>query len=298
MKKPLFFPLPGNEELAASLARELDAEVGYLEMRHFPDGETYLRFHGDLTDRKVVLVCTLVRPDEKFLCLSYAASTVRELGAKQIGIVAPYLAYMRQDIRFMEGEAVTSRYFAALLSEAFDWLLTVDPHLHRYDSLDEIYTIPTRVVHSAPLLAEWIKAEIEKPLLIGPDSESRQWVGAVAEQVGAPYLVLEKNRLGDHAVEISVPDMASWPDRTPVLLDDIVSTARTMIEAVSHLQNMKAKAPVCVAVHAIFAEQAYQELMAAGTAAVVSTNAIAHSSNRIDLTASLAAEIGALLVKQ
>ena len=169
------------------LRETLGAEVGQLELHAFPDGETYLRFLTDVAGRTLVIVCTLDRPNDKILPLIFAAATARELGAAKIGLVAPYLAYMRQDRRFKPGEAVTSRQIAQLLSNAFDWLVTVDPHLHRYGSLGEIYRIPTRVVHAAPLISEWIRAHVANPLIIGPDSESEQWVSAVAKDAGAPY---------------------------------------------------------------------------------------------------------------
>ena len=121
----------------------------------------------------------------------------------QVGLVAPYLAYMRQDRRFKPGEAVTSREVAQLLSGAFDWLVTVDPHLHRYTSLAEIYRIPTHVTHAAPLISQWIKANVPRALVIGPDSESEQWVSAVASEAGAPFTVLRegpqwRSRRRDH----------------------------------------------------------------------------------------------------
>ena len=203
MTVPLFIPMPGNEATARALARPLGAALGQLELRAFPDGETYLRFDGDLSGRSLAIVCTLDRPNEKILPLLFAAATARELGAIKVGLVAPYLAYMRQDRRFKPGEAVTSREIAQLLSNAFDWMVTVDPHLHRYSSLSEIYRIPTRVVHAASLMSEWIKANVPKPLIIGPDGESEQWVSTVAQDAGAPYAVLEKVRRGDREVEIS-----------------------------------------------------------------------------------------------
>jgi len=162
MTAPLLIAMPGNEAMTLALAQTLGAEVGQLELHAFPDGETYLRFLTDVAGRPVVIVCTLVRPNEKMLPLIFAVATARELGAAKIGLVAPYLAYMRQDRRFKPGEAVTSRQVALLLSNAFDWLATVDPHLHRYGSLGELYRIPTRVVHAAPLISEWIRAHVAK----------------------------------------------------------------------------------------------------------------------------------------
>ncbi len=181
----VLIPLPGNETMAQSLAATLDATTGDVEIRRFPDGETYLRLLGDVDGREIMIVCTLDRPDDKILPLLFLAATARELGARAIGLVAPYLAYMRQDRRFNPGEAVTSRQIARLLSDSFDWLATVDQHLHRYSALSEIYRIPTKVVHAAPLISEWIRKNVETPLIIGPDSESEQWVSAVAKEAGA-----------------------------------------------------------------------------------------------------------------
>jgi ribose-phosphate pyrophosphokinase len=163
---------------------------------------------------------------------------------------------MRQDRRFMPGEAITSRQVAHLLSEAFDWLVTVDPHLHRYGSLAEIYSIPTHVIHAAPLISQWIRMNVANPLIIGPDSESEQWVAAVAEDARAPHSVLEKTRRGDRRVEIKLRDLDRWKDRTPVLVDDIISSGQTMLEAVRLLAAQGWAAPVCIAVHGLFADQA------------------------------------------
>jgi ribose-phosphate pyrophosphokinase len=291
---PLLVPLPGNEHLVDGLAKILGAEIGGVAVRRFPDGETYLRYESPVSGRSLMLVCTLDHPDDKFLALVFAAAAARDLDVTRVGLICPYLAYMRQDRRFQPGEAVTSSYFAKLLSSAIDWLVTVDPHLHRRASLAEIYSIPTQVMHAAPLISAWIRKEVRMPLLIGPDSESEQWVAAVARDADAPHVVLQKVRHGDRDVEVSIPEVARWRDYTPVLVDDIVSTARTMIETVGHLKRERMQPPVCVAVHGIFSADAYDELMAAGASKVITTATVPHATNAIDVTALLAQGVRAL----
>ncbi|MBI3803526.1 MAG: ribose-phosphate pyrophosphokinase [Nitrospirae bacterium] len=281
--KPLVFALPGNDDLATSLANRIDAEVGKILFRRFPDSESYFRIETSVKGRPAILCCTLDRPDTKAIPLFFAAQTAKDLGATQVGLVVPYLAYMRQDRRFQPGEGITSVYFARLLSGSVDWLVTVDPHLHRRASLSEIYTIPTRVIHAAPLISTWIRANIVSPVLIGPDSESKQWVSEIAARAGAPYLVLEKIRRGDREVEVSVPEIDRWKSCTPVLVDDIISTARTMIETVGHLRRAGLSKPVCIGIHAIFADRAEEDLQEAGALRVVTCNTIPHPSNAIDL---------------
>jgi ribose-phosphate pyrophosphokinase len=169
-----------------------------------------------------------------------------------------------------------------MVSSLVDWLVTVDPHLHRYGSLSEIYSVPARVVRAAPLLSAWIKTHVSAPLLIGPDVESEQWVSEVANAVGAPYKVLRKVRKGDRTVEIEMPDLGAFSAHTPVLVDDIVSSAKTMIEAAGHLAAQGMRPPVCLAVHGLFSGAAFDEL-AAKASTVVTTNSVPHPSNAIDI---------------
>lgn len=292
---PVVFSLPGNEAIGRSLATQLGAEFGMSEVRHFPDGDSYVRIDTLVANREIILVCTLDRPDEKFLPLYFMAATARDLGASRIGLVCPYLAYMRQDKRFQPGEAVSSEYFAKLLSATADWLVTVDPHLHRHRSLGEIFTIPAFAMHAAPYLASWIRENVPEPVLVGPDSESEQWVASVAAGAGAPYVVLEKIRNGDHDVEISVPHLGTNSGRTPVLVDDIISTGRTMIETIRRFANTGHPPPVCVGVHGIFAGDAYAVLRAAGDAKIVTCNTIPHESNAIDVVTLIAEAVRQML---
>ncbi len=286
---PIVFAMQGNEHMAARICELRGWELGSWEMRRFPDGESFVRYLSEIKGRDVAIVCSLDRPDEKAIALYLAANVARELGARQVGLVIPYLAYMRQDIRFHPGEGITAKYFARLLSGACDWLVTVDPHLHRIHSLDEVYQVPTRIVHAAPHLAEWIGVQVAHPLLVGPDAESEQWVSEVAGVIGCPFTVLQKTRYGDSEVTVTVPGIDRWRDRTPVLVDDIASTARTMMAAVARLREAGMVAPVCVAVHALFSGTAYADLLASGITEVVSTNTVTHPSNRINLAAPIAA---------
>jgi ribose-phosphate pyrophosphokinase len=285
---PLVFALPDNAAFADDLCAHLDADRGTLEARQFPDGESYLRVDDEVDGRPVVLVCTLDRPNPKVLPLLFLADNLRQLGATEVGLVAPYLAYMRQDKRFREGEAVTSRYFADIVSARLDWLATVDPHLHRYDSLGDIYAVPTENVHAAPMVADWIDRQVDDPVLVGPDEESKQWVDDVADKADLPRIVLEKTRRGDRQVDVSVPEVDRWREHTPVLFDDIISTARTMIETVGHLRRADMPAPVCIGVHGIFADEAYDDLQAADPRAIVTTDTIPHPTNAISVAPSIA----------
>lgn len=283
----LILPMPGNEAVAQAIAQRTHVELGAVEVRRFPDGEAHVRLLRDVAGKDVDIVCTLARPDEQFLSLIYAAGAARDLGARRVSLIAPYLAYMRQDARFKDGEAISSVHFAKILSEFFDALVTVDPHLHRRTSLDEIFTIPTRTVQAAPLLADWIRRNVSHPLIVGPDSESEQWVIAVAQAAGAPHVVLSKQRLGDREVNIDAPDILQWRELTPVLIDDIASSGGTLIAAARRLRAQGFVKPHCVVVHALLGDEDYARLLAE-VAGLVSTDTAPHPSNVIRVAELLA----------
>ena len=288
--KKLIFALPGNEMLTEKLVVLTGAEKGKLLVHKFPDGESLVQVNSEVTGNEIILVCTLHQPDEKILRLYFLAKELRKLQAAKITLVAPYLAYMRQDKVFHAGEIVTSKYFAELLSGLVDVLITVDPHLHRWKTMNDIYTIPCQVLHASDCLSAYIQKHITNPLLIGPDIESKQWVSEVASQAGAPFLVLEKVRFSDTQVNVSVPQLKEFEACTPVLIDDIISTAHTMIEAVNHLKKAGALPVTCLGVHAVFADGAYEELLRTG-AEIITCNTIAHKTNKIDLSALLASAL-------
>lgn len=279
---PVVFDFPSASILGQNMREKLDAEEGRLILKSFPDGESYLQVLSSVAGREVIINATLFRPNDWFLTLLFLADTLRSQGAKRVGLVSPYLSYMRQDKVFYPGEALTSKTFAQLLSTYFDYLITVDPHLHRYHSLDEIYSIPTTVLQAAPLISEWIHRHVENPFLIGPDGESAQWVKNIAGN--APIIVLSKVRDKEGHVAITWPQVDGIERRTPVFVDDIISSGVTMLQAIDHLKTLTDIAPICIAIHPIFAGDSYEKLQASDVNNIVTCNSIPHPSNQIDLS--------------
>lgn len=291
MNNLLLVAMPGAQAFAERLDHKLGTAPCRLESRRFPDGEIYLRVAGDVQGRDMAIVAQLRDPDPQVPGLLFLADALRDLGAASVGLVAPYLPYMRQDRRFQPGEAVTSSSFAKLVSTAFDWLVTVDPHLHRHAALGALYAIPAAVVPSAAAIAAWVQGRVARPHLIGPDDESAQWVSEVAALAGCPYTVLSKRRRGDREVQLVLPDLQALRGHTPVLVDDIIASAHTMAQAARQLLAQGHTAPVCVAVHAVFAGAAAAVLQAAGVAPVATCNTLPHPSNAIDVTGAVAEAI-------
>ncbi|MBE0482575.1 MAG: ribose-phosphate diphosphokinase [Bacterioplanes sp.] len=279
--------LDDHHALTQTMAELLHAQVLPLTQRLFPDGEFYFNIDADVNRQDVVIVCHLHRPNDKALAIWMLARHLHDMGASSVGLVAPYLAYMRQDIRFQPGECLTSRYFAELLNQSVDYLVTMDPHLHRYHALKEIYRIPTSTLHASELIGRHLK-HIERPLVVGPDEESEQWAKVVADEAGCAYLVLSKERHGDRDVLIDMPDIEHFRQHTPVLVDDIISTGRTLLRTAEHIQRQGLMPPICIGVHAVFAAGAEQEMRTGPIADIITCNTIPHASNGIDVSAMLA----------
>lgn len=281
-QKPIVFSLFESGHLADEICQKLQYSRGAINIHHFPDKEIMIRIDTPVKNNTAIFVASTDRPNEKMAALFFAANTAKDLGATKVGLIAPYLAYMRQDKQFHPGESITSKYYAQMISAHFDWLMTIDPHLHRWHALNEVFTIPSKLLHATQAIANWLQNNIQNPVLIGPDMESEQWVGEIAKTADIPFLIVNKQRLGDASVKSTIPKIENYMNHTLVVIDDIISTGMTMIATINHLKSLNSNPIYCIGVHAIFADNAYEKLSA--LAEVITCNTITHPSNKIDVS--------------
>ncbi|MCX7863828.1 MAG: ribose-phosphate diphosphokinase, partial [Novosphingobium sp.] len=228
-------PFAESLEPAGSLSRALGVACAPVAVHRFPDGESLVRVSGK--PKTAILYRSLDNPNAKLIELLLAASAFRENGARRVVLVAPYLAYMRQDMAFHPGEAISQKVIGRLISQHFDGLVTLDAHLHRIASLSEaVPAIPAINLSAAPVLARAIDAK-DNPLLIGPDSESRPWVEAIAAPLGLDLLIGEKRRHGDRDVALTIPGIEAAAGRNALLVDDVISSGHTLMAAARLLRE-------------------------------------------------------------
>jgi len=278
--------------MARRLAGALGCAAHVVERHRFPDGEVRLRLPPQLP-RCAVLLRGLQLPNEKLIELLLAAAGARELGATELTLVAPYLAYMRQDMAFTPGEVVSQRHLGALLAQAFEGLVTVDPHLHRVRSLDEV--VPGRrgvAVSAAGLLGAWVASQVPQAWLVGPDEEAGQWVAEAARAAALDWAVGRKVRRGDRDVQVSLPD-ASPRGRAVVLIDDVASTGHTLMDAAQRMLAAGAATVDVAVTHALFVGDALARLHAAGVRHVWSADTVPHPTNAVSVVPLLAAALQA-----
>lgn len=279
---PLLLYFEDEQGSAARIAQAANLGCVQIERHSFPDGEIKLRL-PDVLPERVIILRTLNDPNAKLIELLLAAQTARQLGARHLTLLAPYLAYMRQDIAFHPGEAISQRIVGRFLANLFDAVITVDPHLHRVATLHEAVPVSDAIVLSgAPLLSDLIAARRQNPMLIGPDEESSQWVAIAAVRHGFEHAVCHKVRHGDRAVEVALP-VTSVFGRQVVLMDDVVSTGHTVAQAARLLLAAGAASVDVAVTHALFAGDAMQIMQQAGVGEVWSTDCITHASNAVSM---------------
>ena len=270
--------------LAHALAREMDCELAFIETHRFPDGEIKLRLPPTLPPRVVVLR-GLQQPNDRLVQLLLAGRTARELGACHLTLASPYLAYMRQDAAFRAGEVVSQRHVGDFLASVVDRVVTVDPHLHRVHGLDEVLPGTTATaLTAAPAIGAFLKRRTPRAVLVGPDEESAQWVRLAAGAAGLPWTVARKVRRGDRRVAIALPDV-DFRGRHVVLVDDLISTGRTLAVAARALVGAGATRVDVAATHALFVADAETAMRSAGITSIWTTETVPHPTNAIRVAA-------------
>jgi len=293
MDEPTRSVILHTEEQAAPALR-FGAALGLpcrpIETRRFPDGETLLRLPLPLPAR-AILYCTLGRPDRQLVELLLAARTARHHGVAHLTLVAPYLCYMRQDMAFRPGEAVSQTIVGGFIAQLFDAVVTVDPHLHRIARLEQAVPAGAAIALSATRsLGAFVARTVPDAVLVGPDEESSQWAAAVAAEAGRPHTVFTKERRGDRDVGIRAGDAGeSLAGRPVVLVDDIASSGRTLAEAARVCLERGARSVDAVVTHALCSADDLRALHAAGVRRLWSSDSLAHPSNEVPLAPLLAA---------
>ncbi|WP_447932538.1 ribose-phosphate diphosphokinase [Sphingopyxis fribergensis] len=276
---------------ATALANELKVPLHAIECRVFPDGESLVRIPAEVAAvETAILYRSLNDPNAKLIEILLAAAALRDNGARRVVLVAPYLGYMRQDIAFRPGEAVSQRVIGQLIADHFDGLVTVDPHLHRVAALGEVVPgIAATAIPAAPAIAAALHRDLDPAsLLIGPDRESLPWVRKIAELLGIEMIIAKKHRGGDREVRIILPEIEQVRDRPALIIDDLVSSGSTLVACAAQLRAAGAARVEAVATHCLADAADLARLRAAGIDRLRASDSVNGPAAVIPLAAVLA----------
>lgn len=276
-----------GEYLAYKVAKILNAEFGEIEVKKFPDGETYIRILPDVNGKRVIYINSLQRgPNDLIIETFYTVDTLKDLGAKEIYLVVPYMAYARQDERFNPGEAVSILSLAKLFRLLdVDSIYTIDMHLHRITDPTKVFGAKFYNLTGVRELGRYVKKyySLENTIVIGPDEEAEQWAKIMAEELGGlEYSVLEKKRISAEEVVIEARDI-NVAGKNIVIVDDIISTGGTIVEAVKALRKLGAKDIIVTCVHPLLVGKAYNRLTRLDLKDLVGTDTVLSPISKVSI---------------
>ncbi len=281
--------LKSDAVAAKRLAAQMNIACHAIKIHQFPDGESKIQVEP--SKGTAIVFASLNDPDRKLIHLAFAASALKDHGASRLVLVAPYLCYMRQDNAFHAGEAVSQRVIGTYLSIFFDRLVTVDPHLHRIDNLQDVFPDcqADSLVATGPISDVLQRDNDQGPrLLIGPDSEARQWASAIAEKLDVPFIVGQKIRFGDRSVNIELPHDAEIHGKHAIIVDDVISSGRTIIRCAKALLSEGASSVEVIVTHIVCSDAELEMILNAGVSRVRSSDSVQHITNAIHLAPLLA----------
>ncbi|MHB1223045.1 MAG: ribose-phosphate diphosphokinase [Gemmatimonadaceae bacterium] len=264
----------GNPSLAALVAAELGQPLGACTVRRFPDGEIAVELAESVRSRHVVLLQPTAPPvNDHLVELLALADACRRADAARVIAVVPYVGYARGDKRERRRVPVMARLVADLLEIAgVDHLLAVDVHTQQ---LEGFFRIPVDVLTAVPLLCDAVRGSLApNTAVVSPDLGAVRLATEYGRRLDLPVAVCRKRRLDGATVEVSqvIGDVHARPC---LIVDDMITTGNTVVEAVRALQAAGADQAITVAAtHGVLTAGAADRLFDAGVTGVVVTDSV------------------------
>lgn len=270
----IVIPGPASQDLGRKVADMLKSRIVSVVFKTFPDGESYIRLKDDIEDEEVVIVQTTGPPqDVRIMQLFLMVDAAKDLGAEKVIAVVPYLAYARQDKRFLPGEAISIETFIKLIeASGIDRFLTVNVHEER--ALKK-FNVPAENLSAMTLLAEHFKKKgLTGAFSLAPDRGALE-LAKEADKVlngGCGWLRKERDRLtGEIRVEEKRLDIKG---RDVIVFDDIISTGGTIAAAVKMLKERGARKVYAACAHPLLVGEAQKKIMRSGAEGIVGTDCV------------------------
>jgi len=256
------------KNVAENLANKIQQPLLQATYKRFPDDEFYVRILDDIAGEDVLIVQTAY-PDPKIVELLLMQDAVHDAGAKKITVVLPYFGYSRQDKKFEEGEAISSRTVAQHISMHADCVITVDPHK---EHILKFFTVPAYSCSAVSTIAQYLK-EKNIDFILAPDKGAKDRAKEAATLIDCEYDYLEKTRIDGTTVKIT-PKKLDARGKHVAIIDDIISTGGTMAHSIKELKKQGAKTVSVACTHGLFVGGAKEKLLSADCDEIISTDTI------------------------
>ena len=274
---------PASKELGEKIAKFVNAETVPVAFKTFPDGETYTRLEGEVRNEDVFIVQTTSPPqDSRLFQLAFMVDAAKRSGAKSVTAVVPYLAYVRQDKAFLQGESVSIETVARMLKAAgIDSLLTVNV---REEVLNR-FPFPSKSLSAVPLLAEHFRQHgFAEAFVLAPDEGALRIAEQARRVLGGDCGYMEKRR-DRYTGRITVKRNEKFEvkGRTVIIFDDIISTGGTTTAATKIMKEQGAERVFAACVHPLMIGEAEKRILEAGAEEIVGTDSVPSRVSKVSL---------------
>jgi len=240
-----------NQHLSKEISSILGLSLGKVEIIHFADSECRVRIQEDVEGKDVFIIQSLSNPvDEHLMELLLLADAVKRGEPRKITAVLPYYGYARQDRIHRHGECLSAQVVAKMIEVVgFDKLITVELH---NEAILGFFKIPVIHISGLSVFLEAVN-DLKDVVVVTPDAGALKRAQNFSDDLNLPLALIEKKRDLDHPHKISsmkvVGDVAG---KTAVIVDDVIVTGGTLVNAAFLLKQEGAKQVVALATHADF----------------------------------------------
>ena len=248
-----------NLKLSQDLCRYLGISLAEAEVSHFPDGETKVRILEDVRGRDVFIVQPTSPPvNDHLIELLVLIDAVRRASAQRITAVIPYFGYARQDRKHEGRVPITAKLVANLITEAgADRVMTVDLHA---EQIQGFFDLPVDNLYASPVQMEHIRQmNLTDLVMLSPDPGRIKMANSFSRRLNAGLAIIEKRRVGDSEV-VKGHVVGEIRGKNVVVMDDMISTAGSVLQAVTTALEYGAKSVTVMATHAVFCGRAFERL--------------------------------------
>jgi ribose-phosphate pyrophosphokinase len=270
-----------SKTVAEDLSKELNVPLANTISKRFPDEEFYFRILDDINGKHVIIVQTTY-PDLNIIELFLLQNAVEEAGAKEISIVIPYFGYARQDTKFQNGEPISAKAMANLISLNADTVITVDPHK---EHILDFFSTSAHSCSAIPELAKYLKKK-NIDMILAPDKGALERAKQASEIIGCDFDYMEKTRIDGTTIEIKPKELDSQ-NKNVAIIDDIISTGGTMAKSIQQLKKHGAKNVYVACTHGLFAGNAIKKLSSAGCKEIIATDTIQSKFSKVKIAPSI-----------
>jgi len=271
-----------SKTIAEDLAKELKVSLVKTISKRFPDNEFYVRIMDDVRKKDVIIVQTTY-PDPNLVELFLLQNAAEESGAKTITVVIPYYSYARQDTKFQDGEPLSAKAIANLISLTADKVITVDPHK---EHILDFFSTSAQSCTAIPEIAKYLKNK-KIDMILAPDKGALERAKQASQIINCEFDHMEKTRIDGTTVEIK-PKNLDVQNKNVAIIDDIISTGGTMAKSIKELKKQGAKKVYVSCTHGLFAGEAIKKLSTAGCDEIISTDTIKSRFSKVKIAPAIA----------